>query len=387
MPNYVQLSRYYLDDKDLQDIVEGAPIKSRFLVEFLRKRGIFVPEPSKNWPRSALIRLFVRQPLAWSDIQLIGKGINSTDRGEKSAACKLGGVAKDLDLDQIYAQVQEQRSSKKAESYNVTKKADGSTALRVSYTEVDPHQARPFQKRERTVEIEVQRQGEDLVIRHSSNERATQIVEVLSGMIAEKAPDVATRKRIEFPGLRDAALRTEFFTTLLEKVSGFRVLDVVDVKVGNQLENDSEEHEEEDSDEEDEDQADQGAAQAQVIKGLIKRAAFSGSSILTSEIYQELRQTGYFLTSLKWKAHDGSADHEVEFCAEMVDTCRFCDFRFDVVNVSSLSPDQESFQVSKSDFKRRYTNRLEEAAFSAKDAVDKKIAKLQSGDGKNEKVS
>ena len=373
MPNYVQLSRYYLDDKDLEDLIAAGPISSRFLVEFLRRRGIFVPEPTKDWTRDDLVRFFIRQPMSWRDIAIISHEINTTDRGEKEATCKLSGVAQDFDLSSGLAKLQTLRATAKGEVYQVTKKADGSTAVRVAYTEVDPHQSRPFQKRERVVDIEIKAAGGEYLIRHSSSQRASQIVEVLSGIVCEGDPKNVTRQRIEFPGLKDPVLRTEFFTTLMEKVPGFRVLDVEDVKVGNQVgSNGTEANDKEcggDGDLED----DEDSEQAQAIKGLIKRAAFSGNSVLTSDIYRQLRVSGYFITSLHWKGLETESEHEVQFRAEMADPIDFCDFRFDIAKVHPLKPNDESFKVTQVDLRRLYVKRMQEAAYTAKAIVDKKI--------------
>jgi hypothetical protein len=380
MASYTNPSRYYLDDKDITDLVTGGVVSNRFLLAFLRRRGIFVPEPSANWPREELVKLFARQLFTWAEVNEINKETSSADREEKVETCKLTGVPSDIDIQSLLADLQARRSAAKNEAYVHSKKADGTTAVSVVYTELDPFLARPFQKRERALGIEIQPNGAELTIRYSSNQRASQIVEVLAGMICEKDPKAIEATRIEFPGLKDPVLRTEFFSQLMEKVSGFKILDVQDVKVDNRLRDepedpDSDEDEDNDSDE------DTNSKQAQVVKGLIKKAAFTGVSVLTSEIYQQLRQSGYFITSINWKALETSADHEVELRAEMGDPIRFGEFRFDISKITPLAGDTDDFKKSLFDVKRNYIKRMQDAAFTAKKIVETKLQQSQKPDG------
>lgn len=376
MANYQNLSRYYMDDKDVVDLISGGEVSTRFMLGFLRRRGIFLPEPSKNWPREELVKLFARQLFSWKEIREITEETNTTDREDRTETCKMTGIPTTFDVAAILNDLQALRASSKNEAYQLSKKADGTTQVLVAYTEIDPYLARPFQKRAKVLELEVQLVGSELEVSYSSNPRASQIVEVLTGLICLKDPETIEATRIEFPGLKDAALRTEFFSQLLEKVSGFRILDVQDVKVDNRLdaekapEDDEGEDEDSDADEPDEKASE---VQAQVVKGLIKKAAFSGNSVLTSEIYQQLRQSGYFISSLNWKALELSADHEVEFRAEMADPVRFGDFRFDVTKVTTLGSDPDEFKKAMHDVRRNYIKRLREAAFTSKKIVEDKI--------------
>ena len=98
MANYIQLSRYFLDDKDIHDLVSGGGVSNRFLLEFLRRRGIFLPEPDKNWFREDLINEFSRQQFSWNDISEFNREITSADREEKVETCKLTGVVATVDI-------------------------------------------------------------------------------------------------------------------------------------------------------------------------------------------------------------------------------------------------------------------------------------------------
>jgi hypothetical protein len=383
MANYLNPSRYYLDDKDIADLVAGGDVSNRFLLSLLRRRGIFLPEPSKNWPREELVKLFARQLFTWAEVNEINKETSSADREEKVEICKLTGVPAGLDIHAVLTELQTNRASSKNEAYVLSKKADGTTAVSVIYTELDPFLARPFQKRERALDIEIQTSGSELTIRYSSNQRASQIVEVLAGIIFEKDPTAIEATRIEFPGLKEPMLRTEFFSQLMEKVSGFKILDVQDVKVDNRLQDETSKGSEDNDDEEIDNETDEdvSANQVQVVKGLIKKAVFTGVSVLTSDIYQQLRESGYFISSINWKALEISADHEVELRAEMADPIRFSDFRFDVSKITPLAADSEAFKKSLYDVKRSYIKRMQEAAFAAKKVVETKLQQSQKING------
>lgn len=382
MANYIQLSRYFLDDKDIHDLVSGGGVSNRFLLEFLRRRGIFLPEPDKNWFREDLINEFSRQQFSWNDISEFNREITSADREEKVETCKLTGVVATVDIQALVMDLQTRRSTAKGEQYRFKKQSDSSVAIDVAYTEVDPLLARPFQKREKALDIEVQNINGEVSIRYSSNPRASQIVEVLSGLICQQDPKAIKSQRISFSGLKDPVLRSEFFTQLMDRVSGFRVIDVQDVRVDNRVGNDSEI---EDGDAGIDYDAEEKETAAAVVKGLIKKAAFTGVSVLTSEIYNRLREGGYFITSLSWKSLELGSNHEVEFRAEMSDPVKFDGFKFDVGKITPLNADDELHKISAVLTKRKYVKRVEESAFAAKAFIDEKAASATPYDSNGKK--
>jgi hypothetical protein len=74
-----------------------------------------------------------------------------------------------------------------------------------------------------------------------------------------------------------------------------------------------------------------GAAE---VKALVRKVALSGQSLLTSEFYQQLRSTGYFITHITWRSKEtGGLGLVAELIAEFTDPVNASGFTFDVKKI------------------------------------------------------
>src|SRR5882672_7324935 len=96
MAKRIHISRYYADDKDIEDVVSQNVIKPQQLAAFIRERGIIV---SNRMSKEDLIRYFRFLRLAWPDFDSLLARLDRPDREEDFTGCRL--KARGLSLETV----------------------------------------------------------------------------------------------------------------------------------------------------------------------------------------------------------------------------------------------------------------------------------------------
>lgn len=374
MPKFVQQSRYHLDDKDLSDLLSSPWIGERFLLKFAKRKGMVL---SDDETRESTVEYLSRQIFSWQDISLLAEELNQADRDDKTSTCQIDHSQSDINLSEVLQTVKNDRNQKHQEVYQIKKLSSGSYDVTVTYTEIDPYLSRPFQKKEKNVVLAIDPKKGLLEVQHSSNDRASQIVASIAKAIELLSKKQVTTRVIELADIHDTDLRSQFFLEITSKVTGFRMLDVKDLKVDHRLPEITSTAE--GTIDPAGEAAEKNEAAVETLQAIVRQAAFTGQNLVDSQIYQELRNEGYFICSINWLARElDGEDRNVEFFAEFGDTVNFRGFRFDVRKIGAAAKDKDT-KITLTDLRRRYLGRLEEASYAAMSSIQKKAKESTKG--------
>jgi hypothetical protein len=328
MGKYIQLSRCYLDDRDMSDILSNGQFNTRFLLQFARNRGVFI---SNKDPHANIIKYLSRQGYSWQELLRIAEKLNSEDREERQSTRRVEGVKDSEQIEKVLGEVKEARVSDK--QICAVKKKGNIYEMEVTHVEIDTTKQKAFQRRQLTSKLEFEQIGDRLDVRHHQNDTCKAIANQVIELLQKHTKSDLKSTSIELTGIRDPVKRTAFFLSLTHKVKEFRHIDVIDLKVSNRfpevapatknVPSATDDNEENESKEETQEEAE--------IKSLVKHAALSGQGLLTSELYKKLRETGYYLSNVIWSAKELKGEERlVEFVSGFGKPVEALDFYYDV---------------------------------------------------------
>jgi len=381
MPKYTLLSRVYLGDEELYELLSSKNVPRRELLRTARAMGlVFSEKAAEQDVRSALALL----PSSWQLVSGVLKSIEKPDREERKTSIHVKNCAEETDVADIVRLTQTARADKFSEIYNPVKVDEKTYKVEVTYTEVDYSRAVVYQRQEKQLTVEITKDGDKMSFIHSANDRATHIVNELKSKLAFK-PNVAPEiQRISLQAVRDPSVRTRFFTELIKTVDGYRYLNATHLNVDRRFPPD------ENAKEGDEVEAvapEEAAATAAIervserIRGLVNQVAMRGEQVLADELYRTVEKSGYYISNISWSCNKQSDPRcGIDCVAGFKDPIKADEFTFDVVRAwqyKSEAPDEEE-TLHPTEAERRELNRLLEAsalkAFNSIVKVEKKAA-------------
>jgi hypothetical protein len=324
MSKFVHHASYYLDDKDLSDLFEAQNVPSRFLLRFARRRGLFLSEKAS---KEELVHALCMAPISWDEVNAIAEAINTEDRDSRQMTKRLAG---DIDFEAVPSALERVKAwlEGKGEVPTLTKIGESSYKLECRFVEVQPQRTRPLQRVERQVTIEVEIVDGRVDLRYSEHEHARAIVRRLADEIPSRATTAKSERSVSLRSVRDPQTRIRFFTELINGIEGFFLSGVSDLHLDRRF------PEENETDRHDAEEVGTNKRKKE-LEGLVKHAVLFGDSLLKSEFYLELRDSGYYIGSVKWTANElGGDQRQVEFYAGFKDPIEANDFLFDVRKVA-----------------------------------------------------
>ncbi|PYJ10656.1 MAG: hypothetical protein DMF06_05560 [Verrucomicrobia bacterium] len=365
MGSFIQLSRYYFDDKDIADLFSHPAFTVRVLTQIAREQGVFL---HRDESIDDLIGYLRRFAFDWATLIKIAKRINADERQEKRMPYR---IALDLKPEQIIhalERTRDKRANLKRETYNFQQNPSGLIDVDIEYTHVDPTRMMAMQREQRHIQVEIENVGGKVEIHYNNNDRAVEVVEQFVSFVRASVDENLTATKIELRDIRDPVKRTEFFLELMHRMQGFRVTDVKDLKVDHRFPEAPSTNE--DVQEEGEEQTeDINTLEGEQVKGLVRNAVLHGESLLTSELYRRLRETGYYIASSTWSAKEDKGEERiVEFTAGFSDPVAGTGFAFDVLKVVRIDKAGDRDRAA-SPFKlferRRLQTQLAESCYAA----------------------
>jgi len=312
-------ARYCATDKEIHDLLMSAKkrITESVLHDLSKGRGIFY---SPREVRERLADKLSLLPHGFHDLnELIGH-LEHSGRGEKTTSVSLPPLTME-EIKEVAASYSASVSGD--EKVTVYQKGTDEYHIDVAYSEIDYSKTRLVQRKQREAAIEFDVRADRTVIRLPANEKAEQIVEDLRTKIAAKKQAEIKAVRIELDPLLSPEQRTRFFTQLISEMPSFTFRNVTRVRVDSlQLMP---------GDDPDED-PDKEEAAAEML-ALVHQVALSGQSLLASGVYQELRERGFFITSIVWDARQSESLSDFQFEAAFDEPRAGTGFRYNVRGV------------------------------------------------------
>lgn len=291
---------YCATDKEIYDVLMSAKqrINVAVVLELAKDRGIFY---SSKDSRETLVESLSLLPHDYHDLNIILDHREHAGRAEKLTSVTLNAA---LTIEEIKEVAKEYTVESPAdEIVSSHAKSTNQYIINVKYSDIDYSKTRLVQRTPKEAGIEFHVEGDKTVIRMPSNAKAKEIVGKLKNKLdGKKKRDIPT-DLIEI-GEFNAAARTEFFTSLISKLNGFRLDNVTSVKVEPILKGARE-----DELDLDDDQSKEQAKQEALA--LVKNVALRGETLLASEEYQSLLKKGFFITSIIWRAKQTSIPYPI----------------------------------------------------------------------------
>lgn len=334
MSKYIQLARCYFDDKDIEDLLSNPRFNQRALLQIAKERGVFL---SPDDSREDIVRYLSMQYFDWAAKSSIAARLNKAEAEEKRATVQFEKVATLTAIEKAAEKVKMELPQNR-ETVSVSKVGDR-LVLSGTYIDVDPTRSKAMQREQRQFMVEFAVDKGAVKAEYTHSERAGSLI---SKIVAELKADEATKdtsvRRVSMSGIKDPALRTDFLLKVRTGLAGFRPLDVHDVNVDHRFEVAPDENE-------DEDENDGGSttAEEEEVKSLVRSAALHGNGLLTCELYQKLRESGYYIYRLAWSARELEGDgRAMDFEAGFDDPVRGEGFAYDLKRVLPTESDKEA---------------------------------------------
>jgi hypothetical protein len=283
---------YCATDKEIYDVLMSAKqrINAAVMLELAKDRGIFY---SPKDTRETLVHSLSLLPQDYHDLSIILNHREHAGRAEKLTSITLNAA---LTIEEIKEIAKEYMAESPPDEV-VSSHPNGANqyVVNVKYSDIDYSKTRLVQRTPKEAGIEFHIEDNKTVIRMPSNAKAKEIVGKLKNKLdGVKKIDIPT-DLIEIGEFTSAPSRTEFFTSLISKLQGFKLDNVTSVKVEPIQKN------RDDSELDlDDDQSKEDAKQDALA--LVKNVALRGETLLASEEYQSLLKKGFFITSIIWRS-------------------------------------------------------------------------------------
>jgi hypothetical protein len=283
--------RYCATDKEIYDILMSAKqrINDTALRDMGKSRGIFFSPMDSRDTLAGQLALLPHDYDAL--VELMGQSENP-NRAEKVASFTLNAKLTAEDIKEVCKTfIETSPSDEKVTAYAETA---NKYRLQVKYSEVDYSKTTLLQRRNREADLKFVIEGDKTTIRMPANPKAREIAELIKqGLDKRKKTDIPT-ELIEISDL-SADNRTVFFTSLISKLEGYSLRNVTNIKVQSSLKAapTDEVNPEEEDDDETVDAKDE-------MLSVVENVAMRGQSLLASPEYKQLKQKGFYLTSITW---------------------------------------------------------------------------------------
>lgn len=370
MAKHIQLARCYFNDKDIADVLANPRFSDRALLKLAQGSGIvFNPHEHKSF----LVSYLSRMPFDWRRLQEVAKQLERPEREERRGVTRLD---RDVTSDEMEAAIETVKAARSGnrEDFKVEKVADR-FIVRGKFIEIDHSKTKALQREEKEYAIEIDPTSAQPSIQFTHNPKAREFVADLIKQL-KPGPDAEIESPIDLGAIKDPAMRTEFFLKLRRLMPGFRQIDVQDIKVDRRVEEPVESDAENDETEDTDEQAQEEA------KAMVKSAAFQGHSLLSSELYQKMREMGYYVYRMQWSSIEtDSSGRLMEFEAGFENPILANSFHYDVKRVFPNEQDKTAglTQLEVTNRQRDRVRRLiVDAAYQALEEIRTSISENES---------
>lgn len=362
---------YCATDKEIYDVLMSSRqrISPAVILELAKDRGIFY---SSKDSRETLVDSLSLLTHDYNDLNIILDQREHAGRAEKITSVTLNAALTIEDIKEIAKEyIADSPSDEKATAHQ---KGTDQYVVNVRYSEIDYSKTRLVQRTPKEAGIEFHVEGDKTIVRMPANAKAKEIVSNLKDRLdGRKKADIPT-ELIEISEFSTAAQRTQFFTSLISSLNGFKLDNVTSVKV----EPIKREVDDDELDLED----DQGKDLAkQEALALVRNVALKGESLLASEEYQSLQKKGFFITSIIWRSKQTQVPYPiVEFEAAFEDPGAGKGFKYSVRGALNFSDGEytKTLRPISTEDRQEFLATIEQTASRIISEIRKAIAESES---------
>lgn len=314
------------NDNDIYDLLVSGRQKltSSVLREFARDRGIFYsPEDSREELADRISIL----PHDFHDISGIVQKREPANRREKSTFIRLNSVLTVEEMKEAATAYSESSGTNES----VTHRPKGGTGYNINliYDEFNHTRTRLLQRERREATIEFSVENKQTVIRLPASDKAKSVVAAIKDAVEKKRKETLTEEKIELSHLTTPSLRSKFFTRLISSLDGYKLKNVMNLKVSSLHSEDTQDEEGLDIENDLDD-----SAEKVMFAAVVHSMSLSGQNLVQSQEYKELTSRGFFITSITWRSeHEKEPNDIVQFDAGFEDRQAGTGFKYQVQGI------------------------------------------------------
>lgn len=350
MKTYLESSIYFTE-KDIYDALMSSKrtMTIPLIIELARDKGIIL---SPEEPRNELVKYLSSLLYDYYDLNVLIDHITPSYKKEKS---KVTTIDTQIDAAQLKSIAKEFTNQDLVIQINKDPNFTNKTVLKIGYDEVDFSKTRLRQKIRKESTIEITEKDGKSTISKPSNDKVDEIMQKILEKVENKNNIKIAERKINL-GAFEHKKKIQYFTSLINSIDGCKLHDVVKVTVNYNNDDDN-------SDIEDN------------VITMITNASFKGKNLLSTPEYQDLKNKGFYITSIIWSAIETKTNgdklefeasltpsstniEEVSFAAKGI--YRFKEKDQYTSTKRALNPDEII----------KYTNILESAAFQVYDYIE-----------------
>lgn len=309
------------NDNDIYDLLISGKqrLTESVLRDFARDRGIFC-SPEDN--REDLADYLSVLPHGFHDVAAIVQKREPGHRREKTTFVRLNTTMPVDELKAVAAEYANAVMGTERVVYRPT--SNNGFVVNVVYDEFNRSRTRLLQRDRQEADIEFLVEDGQTVVRLPATDKAKKIVAALKESVERRRKTTIEEECVELTSLTAPEQRSKFFTRLISSLQGFRLRNVMSLKVSSHLSEDGEDDEALDL--EDEDEAEAGA---EMFAAVVHSMQLSGQNLVQSQEYRDLTDRGFFITAISWRSEfEGNPPDIIQFEAGFQDRKRGTDFKY-----------------------------------------------------------
>ena len=281
-------TQVYATDKDIYDLLMSGRQKmtTDFLIEMARSRRIFYSEKTN---KDYLVDRLSIIPFDFFEVTDLVEKRGATRKIEKTTSVSLAVQLSKEEMHQVMDEYRKELGDTEILRFQ-PRKLD-SLFVNVEYNEYDFSRTKLIQKQRKSADVEMKSENGETIIRIPATDKGRKIVEVIQHKCEQLRKEKVTKQEISLEMFDAAEDKTLFFLKLISKMDGFNLYTVTNLKVASLLKDGNLESEFEEEDQ----------AKSEVF-ALVHSIALRGQNLVESQQYQDLRRSGFFITSITWRA-------------------------------------------------------------------------------------
>jgi hypothetical protein len=285
-------------DKDIYDLLMSA--KQRMSEKVLRaialERGIVF---SASTDRHTLCESISQLPHDYKSIVTLIDMRETVARHEKRTFTSLPIALSQSEIEQVIENYRNQAGNE--DEITLQSRRSSAFYLNVAYDEVDYSKTRLMQRQRRDAGVEISFENGHTIIRTPSTAKADEVVYAITKEIEKLKVEKISPILISMEGLTPEQ-RSRFFLFLIRSQPGYELRTVVNMRIASDID---------DNDMGGEIDIEADMAAGRDLVGRVNSIALSGTNLLQSIEYQNLKRSGFFITSLTWQSQQRAMPQDI----------------------------------------------------------------------------
>lgn len=328
-----------INDREIYETIfsQQQKLPNSKLLEICRNRGILL---SPYETRESLATYIANLYYDWNFIKSLLEYINHDDRSNKITSCILDTG----EFEKIKEVIKE--ISPDYKDNLISSKNDGKNKLEINLTtsKLELNKTRMIQRPLKDQNITIEKQGNQIIIRHNSEDVLQPFIKKIIEMASTKIGTTLEPKKVNLNDILIPDFRNMFFVKLIElDPEKYTLHDVKRIRVHHNVHGSTDY----DLDGDDEDN-----------HGSIKSALLAGSSLHTHGMYKQLKKLGHYITEITWTTISIKDNILIEINAGFENPKKCTGFFYDIKWFYHFNDKSKAFVKDYTKFKQTQKSKL-----------------------------